>query len=197
MIRVAVVAPAAALRLGLRELLLELPDIEVVSTEAQPHDIPSVDVLVITSSGLLADLPLESPPVLLLTGDADRAAILMNLPVWGLLPLEASLDELSAALHALAEGLVVGSPFLVSRLVDHQLLPEMRDAETVLDPLTARERQVLQLAAEGLANKEIAVQLQISEHTVKYHLSSLYSKLGVSSRTEAVRTGTRQGWVVL
>ena len=197
MIRVAVVAPAAALRLGLRELLLGLPDIEVVSTEAHPRDIPSVDVLVLTSSDLLADLPLGPPPVLLLTSDTERAANLRNLPVWGLLPLEASLDELSAALHALAEGLVVGSPVLVGRFVDHPLLPEMRDAEAILDPLTARERQVLQLAAEGLANKEIALQLQISEHTVKYHLSSLYSKLGVSSRTEAVRNGTRQGWVVL
>jgi DNA-binding NarL/FixJ family response regulator len=70
-------------------------------------------------------------------------------------------------------------------------------AEEISDPLTNRERQVLQLAAEGLPNKEIAARLQLSEHTVKFHLSSLYSKLGVSSRTEAVRTGTRQGWVIL
>ncbi|HEY4691939.1 MAG TPA: response regulator transcription factor [Bellilinea sp.] len=197
MIRVGVVAPAAALRLGLRELLQALPDIEVTAESAHPLDLPVVDVLVLTSPASLVDLPPEPPPVLLLTSDAGSADHLTHLPVWGLLPLEASVDELSAALQALAEGLVVGSPVLVSRLMDHALVPGLRDAEEVLDPLTARERQVLQLAAEGLANKEIASQLQISEHTVKFHLSSLYSKLGVSSRTEAVRTGTRQGWVIL
>lgn len=197
MIRVGVVAPAAALRLGLRELLQGLPDIEVTAESDHPQDIPVVEVLVLTSPGSLADLPAEPPPVLLLASDAGRADNLSHLPVWGLLPLEASVDELSAALHALAEGLVVGSPVLVSRLVQHTFVPELNSAEEILDPLTIRERQVLQLAAEGLANKEIAVQLQISEHTVKFHLSSLYSKLGVSSRTEAVRTGTRQGWVIL
>ena len=63
--------------------------------------------------------------------------------------------------------------------------------------LTERERQVLQLTAQGLANKQIAAALEISENTVKFHLSSLYAKLGVTSRTEAVRSGARHGWVVL
>ena len=74
-------------------------------------------------------------------------------------------------------------------------MPEQ--AEQVVDPLTGRERQVLQLTAQGLANKQIAVSLEISENTVKFHLSSLYAKLGVTSRTEAVRAGARRGWVVL
>ena len=197
MIHVGVVAPAAALRLGLRELLQGLPDIMVVAEAAHPRDMPPVDVLVLTSPPLLAELPLEPLPVLLLTEDTERASSLVNLPVWGLLPLEASVDELLAALHGLVEGLVVGSPTLLGRLYQPPILHEAMDSLEVLDPLTARERQVLQLAAEGLANKEIAARLQISEHTVKFHLSSLYSKLGVSSRTEAVRTGTRLGWVVL
>ena len=197
MIHVGVVAPAIAVRLGLRELLQGLPDIMVVAEAAHPRDMPPVDVLVLTSPPLLAELPLEPQPVLLLTDNIEPASSLINLPVWGLLPLEASVDELSAALHGLAEGLVVGSPALLGRLYAPPILHEAMDSVEVLDPLTARERQVLQLAAEGLANKEIAAHLQISEHTVKFHLSSLYSKLGVSSRTEAVRTGTRQGWVVL
>ena len=197
MIHVGVVAPAAALRLGLRELLQGLPDIMVVAEAAHPRDMPPVDVLVLTSPPLLAELPREPLPVLLLTEDTERASSLVNLPVWGLLPLEASVDELLAALHGLVEGLVVGSPTLLGRLYQPPILHEAMDSLEVLDPLTARERQVLQLAAEGLANKEIAARLQISEHTVKFHLSSLYSKLGVSSRTEAVRTGTRLGWVVL
>jgi DNA-binding NarL/FixJ family response regulator len=71
------------------------------------------------------------------------------------------------------------------------------EAEQVVDPLTERERQVLQLTAQGLANKQIATSLDISENTVKFHLSSLYAKLGVTSRTEAVRAGARRGWVIL
>ncbi len=76
-------------------------------------------------------------------------------------------------------------------------LPVLDEAEQVVDPLTERERQVLQLTAQGLANKQIASSLEISENTVKFHLSSLYAKLGVTSRTEAVRAGARRGWVVL
>lgn len=197
MIRVGIVARAAALRLGLRELLQGLPEIEVVAEAAHAQDLSPVDVLILTMPALLADLPPEPPPVLLLTDDIERAAGLLNLPVWGLLPLEASVEELFAALHSLVEGLVVGAPVLVGRLVGQPIQHEYEGAEEIIDPLTARERQVLQLAAEGLANKEIAARLQLSEHTVKFHLSSLYSKLGVSSRTEAVRTGTRQGWVIL
>lgn len=197
MIHVGIVARAAALRLGLRELLQGLPDIEIAAEAAYVRDLPQVDVLLLTTPALLADLPPEAPPVLLLTEDTERALVLVNLPVWGLLPLEASVEELSAAVHALVEGLVVGAPVLLRRLVDQSRHPAYGGTEEINDPLTARERQVLQLAAEGLANKEIAARLQLSEHTVKFHLSSLYSKLGVSSRTEAVRTGMRQGWVIL
>lgn len=197
MIHVGVVARAAALRLGLRELLQGLPDVEVNVESAVVPDFPSVDVLILTEPGSLAVLPAEPPAVLLLSNDAERGANLTHLPVWGMLPLDASTDELSVALHALVEGLVIASPVLIGQLVNNPLAATEGSRQEVLDPLTARELQVLQCAAEGLANKEIAVQLQISEHTVKYHLSSLYSKMGVSSRTEAVRTGTRQGWLVL
>jgi len=197
LIRVGIVARAAALRLGLRELLQGRPEIEVIAEGAQARDLPPVDVLILTNPASLADLPPEPPPVLLLTDDTARATGLVNLAVWGLLPLEASVEELSAALHAMVEGLVVSSPVLMGRLVDRPIQHAYEGAEEIIDALTARERQVLQLAAEGLANKEIAARLQLSEHTVKFHLSSLYSKLGVSSRTEAVRTGTRQGWVIL
>jgi DNA-binding NarL/FixJ family response regulator len=63
--------------------------------------------------------------------------------------------------------------------------------------LTRRELSVLQLAAHGLGNKEIAKELGISSHTVKYHLASLLAKLGVHSRTEAVTIGLRRGLVPL
>jgi len=64
-------------------------------------------------------------------------------------------------------------------------------------PLTEREVQVLDLLAAGLANKQIALQLGISEHTVKFHVSSIYTKLNATNRTQAVREGLRQGWIVL
>jgi DNA-binding NarL/FixJ family response regulator len=67
----------------------------------------------------------------------------------------------------------------------------------LIDPLTDREMEVLQLIAQGLANKQIAANLSISEHTVKFHVSSIYTKLGVGNRTEAVRMGVRRGLILL
>jgi DNA-binding NarL/FixJ family response regulator len=64
-------------------------------------------------------------------------------------------------------------------------------------PLTERELEVLGLLARGMANKQIAVELGISEHTVKFHVSSIYTKLNVTNRTEAVRAGLRGGWIAL
>jgi DNA-binding NarL/FixJ family response regulator len=75
--------------------------------------------------------------------------------------------------------------------------PVLEDDEVPLDALTARERDVLESLSEGLPNKAIALRLGISEHTVKFHLSSIFSKLGVSSRTEAVRRGVRTGLITL
>jgi DNA-binding NarL/FixJ family response regulator len=186
-----------ALRLGLREVLRGLPDLEVTAEASDPRELPPVDVLLSTSVGLLADLGEDAPPVLLLTDDPDEAARLAALPIWGALPLDASAEELAAALRALAEGLWAGSPALVQGLLSRPWVRVSGQAEQLTNPLTDRERQVLQLAAEGLANKQIAAALEISENTVKFHLSSLYAKLGVTSRTEAVRAGARRGWVVL
>ncbi len=65
------------------------------------------------------------------------------------------------------------------------------------EPLTPREREVLQMISAGLGNKEIAGRLSISEHTVKFHVASILGKLGASSRTEAVSIGIRHGLVLL
>lgn len=197
MIRVAVAAPGMALRIGLREVLRGLPNVDVVAEAASPHALPPVDVLVLASADDLSEMEDGSAPVLLLSNDPGEAKHLMGFPVWGILPREATPEELSAALHALAEGLWVGSPSLAQYLLDRPPVPMLDGAEEVINPLTDRERQVLQLTAEGLANKQIAAALDISENTVKFHLSSLYAKLGVTSRTEAVRAGARRGWVVL
>jgi DNA-binding NarL/FixJ family response regulator len=197
LIRVAVLAPALALRVGLREVFRGLEDVEVVADASTPDELPDVDVLVLTSADYLPDLDENSPAVLLLTDDMSAAAQLTDLPVWGVLSLDASPEELSAAVRALGEGLWAGSPVFLQGLLERHPLPALQDGDPVVDPLTPREREVLQLAAEGLANKQIALSLEISEHTVKFHLSSLYTKLGVTSRTEAIRAGARRGWVVL
>lgn len=198
MIRVAILAPALALRIGLHEVLRGLPEVEMVADSALPQELPQADVWVLTSADFIDELNEEqSPPLLLVTGNPQEAARLAGWPVWGILPVDASAEEFSAVLHALAEGLWAGSPALVQSLLERHHLPMLEQAEQVVDPLTERERQVLQLTAQGLANKQIAASLEISENTVKFHLSSLYAKLGVTSRTEAVRAGARRGWVVL
>ena len=197
MIRVGILASGLALRLGLREVFQDLTDVEVSTEAADPEGLPSVDVLVLTSVDYLADLGEEPPPLLLLTDELEDATKMADYPVWGVLSPNAGSEELAVALRALAEGLWVGSPVLVQNLLEQHTLPDLEEAELVADPLTEREHEVLQLVAEGLANKQIALSLNISEHTVKFHLSSLYAKLGVTSRTEAVRAGARRGWVVL
>jgi DNA-binding NarL/FixJ family response regulator len=198
LIRVAILSPALALRIGLREVLQGLPDLEVLAETASPQGLVPADVWVLTSADFIEELAEdELPPILLLTANLDEAARLSNLPVWGVLPPDASAEELSAALHALAEGLWVGSPTLIQSLLERHPQPILEESEQVVDPLTERERQVLQLTAQGLANKQIATTLEISENTVKFHLSALYAKLGVTNRTEAVRAGARRGWVVL
>lgn len=70
-------------------------------------------------------------------------------------------------------------------------------AATLVETLTPREHRVLSLAADGLPNREIAAALEISEHTVKFHLASIYGKLDVGSRTEAVRRGLQLGLIDL
>jgi DNA-binding NarL/FixJ family response regulator len=117
--------------------------------------------------------------------------------VWGVLSLNAEENELTAAVRALGEGLFVGVPVLVQGLLARPAPIEAIDATPLPEPLTGREIEVLERMAQGLANKQIAAQLNISEHTVKFHLSSIYTKMGVASRTEAVRVGTRRGLLVL
>jgi DNA-binding NarL/FixJ family response regulator len=197
LIRVAILAPALALRVGLREVFRGLEDVEVVADASTLDELPEADVLVLTSLDYLSDLDEDAPAVLLLTDDQNAAAGLIDLPVWGVLSLDATPEELSAAVHALGEGLWIGVPALLQDLFEHQPAVMLENGDPIVDPLTAREREVLQLVAEGLANKQIALSLGISEHTVKFHLSSLYTKLGVTSRTEAIRAGARRGWVVL
>jgi two-component system, NarL family, response regulator YdfI len=117
--------------------------------------------------------------------------------VWGVLATEATPEEIMVAIHALDQGLLVGTPALIKQGLrsgrDLQSNSQLPGRET----LTKRELEVLQLLAQGQANKQIAAALSISEHTVKFHISSIYSKLGVNNRAEVVRVGARSGLITL
>jgi DNA-binding NarL/FixJ family response regulator len=116
--------------------------------------------------------------------------------VRAVLPSEVSAEQLRAALEAAAAGLVVVHPSEVSAVLPAPaaLSSPIRELP---EPLTPREREVLQMISAGLGNKEIAGRLSISDHTVKFHVASILGKLGASTRTEAVSIGIRHGLVLL
>ena len=103
----------------------------------------------------------------------------------------------SDALEALRQRLLADSNLqLVDRadMADAVVtLPRPQDEDELIEALTEREHDVLALVSDGLSNREIAGALAISEHTVKFHLASIFGKLGASTRTEAVHRGLRHG----
>ncbi len=113
--------------------------------------------------------------------------------VRGVLPSGIGEEELSAALAAVSSGLVVIDPRELTRAAAD---PGGESLEFV-EPLTAREKQVLQMLSEGLGNKEIAARLKLSEHTVKFHVAAILGKLGASTRTEAVSVAMRRGLILV
>jgi len=203
LIRVTVVSPNPALRIGLRELLGDVPEIDVVGEAADLDEFEllnvETEVLILASVSDLPEMRTDAPAILLLTDNSDDAQTLLinSSGAWGVLSPNASEEELTAAVRALGEGLWVGTQALVRGLMRQPKRVELVSGEELLEPLTARETEVLQMIAQGLANKQVALSLNISEHTVKFHLSSLYAKLNVSSRTEAVRVGFSLGLISL
>ena len=193
MIRVLLNVPSPALRAGLRALLVADKTIRVVN-DSLDDDLRAEADVVITSASQVAFLENGSDPdlstaTLFLSDDRFNARLLTrSLRVWGVLPTDASAEELTAAVHALAQGLIVGTS---------TLLFETESEPLSHGPLTDRESEVIGLLSKGLAKKQIAVALGISEHTVKFHVSSIYAKLNVTNRTEAVREGLRGGWIAL
>jgi DNA-binding NarL/FixJ family response regulator len=182
------------IRAGLRATVEDLPDFEFAGA--------------VNSSSLVAQAAELEPGVVLwqLAPEEEPAGILHalgNMPVLilaqqpsmdlirsgarGVLPVDATPEQIGIALKALATDLVVVAPEAIHRT---QKAP-------VGSALTARETEVLRMIAAGLANKEIAYRLGISEHTVKFHVSALLGKLGAASRAEAIAIGVRRGIVLL
>jgi len=100
---------------------------------------------------------------------------------------------------AVAQGLIVLATTQVEHMLEQQRAIEFNDIDPTLpgETLTTREREVLELLSQGLPNKLIDRKLQISEHTVKFHVSSIYAKLGATSRTDALSRGVRRGLITL
>jgi len=202
-IRVALIAPALAVRLGLRAMLAECPAIEVtaeaIALEELEVDLETVDILLAvdeTPKFESLETAGEAGPAVLLLSDEPQNALALkdaSLPAWGVLPTGVEIDEIQAAIQALYAGLWVGDPVLMPQL----LVGGAPAQEIESDTLTNRELEVLEGLSQGLANKQIALVLGISEHTVKFHVSSIYTKLGATNRAEAVRIGIQKGWVSL
>ena len=130
-------------------------------------------------------------------------ASLLRSGVSAVLPTTATAEEILAAVEAALAGLVVLPRDALDIFEETPPTQEANhdsaalDREPLTETLTPRERQILDQMAEGLGNKEIAWRLQISEHTVKFHVSSILAKLDASSRTEAVTQGLRRGLLMM
>lgn len=212
MIRVLIVAAYAAVRAGLHALLADAADLALVGAvsgsfeleRALADDPPDV-VLLDDNEGdgaRVLELLSGRETGLVMLGDHRPDALALasrSLHGWAYLLKEADGNEIAGAVRAVAAGLVVLDRSLVSLLA---AIPAGSAGPTAStspegEALTAREREVLQLMAEGLQNKQIAARLWISQHTVKFHVASILAKLGASSRTEAVTLGARRGHVLL
>lgn len=212
MIGVHILEESAPGRRGLEELLRG-PGIEILSSVATvaelevrfAEDVPAGVIVTLGEPARLAatleqiaasDLFHTIPVVVL--AEADEASFgaitTLRMGARALLPLEASREQIVAALAAVSQGFVVTTP-LASPVGSAALQPA--EPAALLEPLTSRELEVLRLLALGLANKQIAARLEISDHTVKFHVAAILGKLGASSRTEAVAIGVRTGLILL
>lgn len=124
------------------------------------------------------------------------AAAALRAGVNAILSRDATGEEIKLAILAAEADLVLLHPSSAQDL-GQQLLLRGYGSSVMVEALTAREQEVLQLASEGLGNKEIATRLKISDHTVKFHISSILGKLGAGSRTEAVSQGIRRGLIAI
>jgi two-component system, NarL family, response regulator YdfI len=209
-VRVLVAAASAVRRSGLEAILREAQGLRLVGSittlaalgrqfrELQPEvvvaDLERVNVQFLNDARAL---PPAAVVVLLHEPDAGWSARALRAGVRAILERDAAPEEIVAAIQAAHLGLVLLDPELSREFVE-RLRSEPGDLPApVQGELTPREIEVLRLLAEGHGNKEIAGRLGVTDHTIKFHISSILGKLGAATRTEAVTVGVRMGLIVL
>ncbi len=198
MISVLVSAPSIVVRAGLEALSRAHPNVEVLGSASPGEELQSKaaqllpDVILVEVEGNAADIvqSLQGNAIVLLTN--ENALPLLRNGARAVLPHGVSALEIGLAIEAAAAGLMLMHPDSIEVPLPEQNFPEQNHGT-----LSTRETEVLRMLSEGLANKEIAYRLGISEHTVKFHIGSLFQKLNAGSRTEAVTLGVRQGLIML
>lgn len=205
--RVLVVARSPVVRAGLESLLARTGDYTILGSATLPNLVsdaapaePDVIVLAFDGDGEaalareLAGHGAPLPPLVVIGEEpvAEWGPRALRLGARGVLSQASGAAELAAAIEAVAAGLIALPPELIGSVAARA--PRLAEAAQAL---TAREVEVLGLLAAGLGNKTIAGRLGISEHTVKTHVTSLFAKLGVSTRAEAVAVAVRQGLLML
>ncbi|HEX3118781.1 MAG TPA: response regulator transcription factor [Candidatus Acidoferrum sp.] len=214
MIRVFIVAASPLARSGLQQLLAH-PDVEIVgsavdldtATGLLSEPVTEPDVIIVDAtrdSGAVAnltggpsDIAADIPVVVLEGSENGTASDLLRQGARAVLPAGVSPAELLAAVRAVFSGLIVLHPSTIAAIPHAAVNTSRAASEEWIEPLTKREKEVLQMLAAGLGNKEIAAKLNISDHTAKFHVGSILGKLGVSTRAEAVAMGIRRGLVLL
>jgi two-component system, NarL family, response regulator YdfI len=204
-IRVAVAATSAVRRAELEIIIRSHPEFQLAASFGSVASVVSftrsieLDVVVIDTDSIhnLLLEPTSDAAIVLLTEVRDARSIsrLLRSGVRAILSRESGQDDILSAIYAAFDGLVLLSTPAAESLAavygDEPLEVEAKLSEEI----TSRETDVLRMLARGLVNKDIAARLGISEHTVKFHISSILDKLGASTRTEAVTLGIRRGLI--
>ncbi len=213
-IRVLLADDHAVVRKGIRQFLEEAGDIEIVAeaengaealrlvAETRP-DVAVLDIRMPEITGVEATRRIKARHphvrVLILTAYDDDPYVfaLLQAGADGYVLKTGSGDELVHAVRTVYRGESALSPQIASKVVRQLRDGRPEGAVRRVEPLTERELAVLRLAARGLTNRQIGRELSISHRTVQGHLASIYDKLGVNSRTEAVTEALRRGWIVI
>ena len=210
-IRIVLADDHVILRQGTRQLLEHEPDMEVVGEASDgaeavqlvsklKPDIVIIDVAMPGMNGIEATKKIKEilpgTKILVLTGyDYDEYIFsLLEIGAAGYLLKDVSGDDLVGAVRAVYQGEPVLHPTVMRKLMNRFKTPTSRQTETPIDVLSEREMEVLKLAVSGKSNKDIAETLNISLRTVQAHMRSIFNKLGVGSRSEAIVSGLKKGW---